>query len=209
MRQSPPHSTGEAASRSCGRFSVQTQPKLIDSIAAASAYSGPPRPLVSSWRGRSGPAARPAASWPGHQEERVLFERYRVLGQTPTALDGRSPLRLSASRPVAGSGRQLTRKFQFGGWRLPRCGRRVAVAVLALTYGASPAWAQDGASAPSIWEAYPGYIALTAAVLVGQFLLIAMLLLQRRDLRQAERTVRAREADVRGSYERIRQLPGR
>jgi len=76
-------------------------------------------------------------------------------------------------------------------------------------YGTLPAWAQDGARAPSIWEAYPGYLALTAAILVGQLLLITMLLLQRRELRQADRTVRAREADLRGSYERIRQLAGR
>jgi signal transduction histidine kinase len=82
-------------------------------------------------------------------------------------------------------------------------------AIVALMYGVWPAWAQDGARVPLIWEAYPGYIAVTAAVVAAQLLLIAMLLLQRRDLRQAERTVRAREADLRASYERIRQLAGR
>src|SRR4051812_46327207 len=61
IRQSPRYSTGGAAPRLCGRISVQTQPKLIASIAAASAYSVPPRPLVSQRRRPGGPATRCAA----------------------------------------------------------------------------------------------------------------------------------------------------
>jgi signal transduction histidine kinase len=99
--------------------------------------------------------------------------------------------------------------FQSGEWRLPPPGRVVAAAVLVLMCGVCPAWAQDGATTPLIWQAYPGYIVVTAAVVVGQLFLIAMLLLQRRDLRRAEQSVRTREADLRGSYEQVRELAGR
>lgn len=56
---------------------------------------------------------------------------------------------------------------------------------------------------------YRVYVAVVSALLLAQLLLIVLLLLQRRDRRRAEETIRAREAALRGSYERIRQLTGR
>jgi signal transduction histidine kinase len=61
---------------------------------------------------------------------------------------------------------------------------------------------------PTAWESYRGYIAATAIVLVAQLALIAVLLTQRTRLRRADETIRAREATLRKSYERIRQLAG-
>jgi len=61
----------------------------------------------------------------------------------------------------------------------------------------------------TVWSRYQVYIFVIGVVLVGQLLLIGLLLLQRRDRRRAEETIRARETALRGSYERIRQLAGR
>ena len=61
---------------------------------------------------------------------------------------------------------------------------------------------------PSLWESYRWYIFGTAAVVTAQLLLIAGLLTQRARKRSAENTVREREATLRVSYERIRQLAG-
>jgi signal transduction histidine kinase len=62
---------------------------------------------------------------------------------------------------------------------------------------------------PTTWESYRGYIIATVVVVVVQLLLIAGLLMQRAKRRHAEWTVRRREATLRASYERIRQLAGR
>jgi signal transduction histidine kinase len=62
---------------------------------------------------------------------------------------------------------------------------------------------------PTVWESYGGYIASTLVVVALQLLLIAGLLTQRARRRRAEETVRAREASLRASYDRIRQLAGR
>ena len=61
----------------------------------------------------------------------------------------------------------------------------------------------------TVWERYRIYVLVLSVVLVGQLVLIALLLLQRKDRRRAEETLRARETALRGSYERIRQLAGR
>ena len=62
---------------------------------------------------------------------------------------------------------------------------------------------------PTVWESYRGYIIGTVAVVTAQLLLIAGLLAQRARRRRAEETIVAREATLRTSYERSRQLAGR
>jgi signal transduction histidine kinase len=56
------------------------------------------------------------------------------------------------------------------------------------------------------WESYRGYIIGALVVVAAQLLLIAGLLVQRARRRRAEETLLAREATIRTSYERIRQL---
>ena len=62
---------------------------------------------------------------------------------------------------------------------------------------------------PTVWESYGWYIGGTIVVVALQLLLIAGLLTQRRRRRHAEETIRAREASLQTSYDRIRQLAGR
>jgi signal transduction histidine kinase len=62
---------------------------------------------------------------------------------------------------------------------------------------------------PSVWDRYRVYILVAATALVAQTALIAGLLLQGARRRKAEARVRAREADLRVSYRRIRDLGGR
>ena len=64
-------------------------------------------------------------------------------------------------------------------------------------------------STPSVWESYRSYIIGTFVVVAAQLLAIAGLLVQRARRRRAEDTILAREATIRTSYERIRQLAGR
>ena len=61
---------------------------------------------------------------------------------------------------------------------------------------------------PTVWESYKEYVAGTVIFVSAQMLLIAGLLAQRAKRRRAEQTIRAREATLRASYERIRQLAG-
>jgi signal transduction histidine kinase len=62
---------------------------------------------------------------------------------------------------------------------------------------------------PSVWELYGSYIMATIVVVIAQLLLIAGLLTQRARLRRADDTIRASEASLRTSYERIRHMAGR
>jgi signal transduction histidine kinase len=62
---------------------------------------------------------------------------------------------------------------------------------------------------PTMWEAYRWYIVGTIAVVAVQLGLIGGLLTQRARRRRAEETLRAQEASLRTSYERIRLLAGR
>jgi signal transduction histidine kinase len=62
---------------------------------------------------------------------------------------------------------------------------------------------------PTLWERDKAYILTAAAVLLAQTALIAALLVQRARRREAEERVRGREAELRASYERIRDLGGR
>ena len=62
---------------------------------------------------------------------------------------------------------------------------------------------------PTVWQLYGSYIAAATVVVIGQLLLIAGLLQSRAGLRRADNTIRAREASLRVSYERIRQMAGR
>ena len=62
---------------------------------------------------------------------------------------------------------------------------------------------------PTVWETYRTYIVAIVIVVAAQLLAIAGLLVQRVRRRRAEETVLAREATIRASYERIRQLAGR
>jgi signal transduction histidine kinase len=59
---------------------------------------------------------------------------------------------------------------------------------------------------PTVWETYRGYIVAAASLLAVQSVLIGGLLAQRRRRRRAEQVIRANEAELRTSYERIRQL---
>jgi signal transduction histidine kinase len=61
---------------------------------------------------------------------------------------------------------------------------------------------------PTVWETYRWYIVGTTIVVAAQMVLIAGLLRQRARRRRAEETIRASEATIRQSYERIRQLAG-
>jgi signal transduction histidine kinase/ABC-type uncharacterized transport system substrate-binding protein len=61
---------------------------------------------------------------------------------------------------------------------------------------------------PGAWELYGSYITATVVVVMAQLLLIAGLLRQRARLRRADNTIRAREASLRTSYERIRHMAG-
>ena len=62
---------------------------------------------------------------------------------------------------------------------------------------------------PTVWELYGSYIMATVVVVIAQLLLIAGLLRQRARLRSADNTIRASEASLRTSYDRIRQMAGR
>jgi signal transduction histidine kinase len=62
---------------------------------------------------------------------------------------------------------------------------------------------------PSIWNRYRGYFLAVVGLVTVQSGLIALLLVQRARRRQAEAEVRAGQAKLRVSYERIRDLGGR
>jgi signal transduction histidine kinase len=62
---------------------------------------------------------------------------------------------------------------------------------------------------PTIWDRYRVYILGAFAILITQTALITGLLIQRKRRRLAEEELRGREADLRRSYERNRDLGGR
>jgi signal transduction histidine kinase len=62
---------------------------------------------------------------------------------------------------------------------------------------------------PTAWELYGSYILATIVVVIAQLLLIAGLVRQRARLRSADNTIRASEASLRTSLERIRHMAGR
>lgn len=62
---------------------------------------------------------------------------------------------------------------------------------------------------PTLWESNRLYVSATVLVVVAQLALIAGLLLHRAKRLRAERTIREREATLRSSYDRIRNLNGR
>jgi len=72
-----------------------------------------------------------------------------------------------------------------------------------------PAGSQIFFRTPTAWDTYRWYLVGTIVVVMAQLLLITGLLTQRGRRRRAERIVRAREASLRTSYDRIRQLAGR
>jgi len=59
---------------------------------------------------------------------------------------------------------------------------------------------------PSVWERFRIYILAAMALLLAQSVLIVGLLLHRARRRTVERELRTRETELRGSYERIRDL---
>ena len=61
----------------------------------------------------------------------------------------------------------------------------------------------------SVWERYKGYIVVAVWILFAQTALIMGLLVQRSRRRDAEATVRASQAELRTSYERVRALGAR
>src|SRR5262249_40420979 len=69
-----------------------------------------------------------------------------------------------------------------------------------------PASAEVKFRDPTVWERYKDYILAIALVFGAETALIAMLLVQRVRRRQAEERVHAREAQLRFSYDRIRDL---
>jgi signal transduction histidine kinase len=62
---------------------------------------------------------------------------------------------------------------------------------------------------PALWEQYKGYILVGAVLLTAQTVLIAGLLIQAARRRRAEEQVSRSQTELRGSYERIRDLGGR
>jgi signal transduction histidine kinase len=80
-------------------------------------------------------------------------------------------------------------------------------------WGLNPASLPPGSEirfrVPTVWELYGSYIIATLVVVSAQLLLIAGLLQSRARLRRADNTIRASEASLRQSYDRIRQMAGR
>jgi signal transduction histidine kinase len=62
---------------------------------------------------------------------------------------------------------------------------------------------------PGAWERYRGYVVTAVVIVVAQAALIAGLLVQLQRRRRAEAAMRGSEAQLRASYERIRDLGGR
>lgn len=71
-----------------------------------------------------------------------------------------------------------------------------------------PAGAEIRDRVPTVWQLYGVYIVATFAVVTAQLLLIAGLLRERARVRRADSIIRASEASLRSSYERIRHLAG-
>jgi signal transduction histidine kinase len=72
-----------------------------------------------------------------------------------------------------------------------------------------PAGSEIRFKQPTMWETYREYVVAAVAVIAAQLVLIGGLLAERARRRKAERTIRAREATLRESYERTRLLAGR
>ncbi|MFD1987405.1 histidine kinase [Mesorhizobium newzealandense] len=62
---------------------------------------------------------------------------------------------------------------------------------------------------PSVWDLYRWYIVGTFSLILLQTLLIASFLVQRARRRTAETGIRAKESELRVSYDQVRQLAGR
>jgi signal transduction histidine kinase len=80
-------------------------------------------------------------------------------------------------------------------------------------WGISQALVPDGAEVkfrePTVWDRYKDYILAVSVIFAAETALIVTLLVQRRRRRQAEQQLRGREAQLRSSYERIRDLGAR
>ena len=74
---------------------------------------------------------------------------------------------------------------------------------------ALPAGAEIRYRVPTVWELYGIYIVGALVVVTAQLVLIAGLLRERARVRRADSVIRASEASLRSSYERIRHLAGR
>lgn len=61
----------------------------------------------------------------------------------------------------------------------------------------------------TIWQRYRGHLMAAGAVVLGQSLLIAALLVQARRRRQAESALRGSQAELTRSYDRLRDIGGR
>jgi signal transduction histidine kinase len=73
---------------------------------------------------------------------------------------------------------------------------------------ALPAGAEIRYRVPTVWQLYGDYILATLVVVTAQLVLIAGLLRERARVRRADGVIRASEASLRSSYERIRHLAG-
>jgi signal transduction histidine kinase len=62
---------------------------------------------------------------------------------------------------------------------------------------------------PTVWDRYKDYILAVAVIVFGETALVVTLLVQLRRRRQAEHQLRGSEAQLRSSYERIRDLGSR
>jgi signal transduction histidine kinase len=85
------------------------------------------------------------------------------------------------------------------------------VVAIGLSLAPAPNTAADAAliREPSVWDRSEGYIVAATVMMVAQTVLIAGLLVQRTRRRQAEEHLRVSQAELRGSYDRIRDLGGR
>jgi signal transduction histidine kinase len=61
---------------------------------------------------------------------------------------------------------------------------------------------------PTAWQLYGAYVAGTVVIVIAQLVLITGLLRERRRVRRADEVIRASEASLRGSYQRIRHMAG-
>jgi signal transduction histidine kinase len=71
-----------------------------------------------------------------------------------------------------------------------------------------PAGADIRYRVPGVWQLYGGYIVATFIVVAAQLVLIGGLLRERKRVRRADQVIRASEASLRWSYERIRRMAG-
>ena len=188
-----------------------TLPRLLNAVKAIP----PGSVLLYIWQTVSSPA-----TWPIGRDPRLVAEAAPVpctaraistwgLALSAASYAGRAPREFAPQKWLSGSSTVLQRKT----CRLERPGWCPASTGASWGGGVSTRPDSTGSDirfrTPTVWELYRGYIIAIAVALAAQLLLIAGLLVQRHHRQRAEETITQREATLRTSYERIRQLAGR